>query len=122
MKLYKGSAPGRRPLLAATRSTTASLAGFGESGGEFCQAASPGFIELFTPPEPDGAPGARPRPTTGKERWAAEPDSLYELIGRLVVASLAGASRRELRIAGGVGVVAAASAGYLIATREPPEG
>jgi argininosuccinate synthase len=25
-----------------------SLAGFGESGGEFSQDASPGFIELFT--------------------------------------------------------------------------
>jgi argininosuccinate synthase len=25
-----------------------SLASFGESGGEFSQAASPGFIELFT--------------------------------------------------------------------------
>jgi argininosuccinate synthase len=47
MKLYKGSAtPVRRssPYALYDRS----LAGFGESGGEFSQHASPGFIELFT--------------------------------------------------------------------------
>jgi argininosuccinate synthase len=47
LKLYKGSA---RPV--ARTSPYAlydqSLASFGESGGEFSQAASPGFIELFT--------------------------------------------------------------------------
>ena len=47
MKLYKGSA-----TVVARSSPFAlydrSLAGFGESGGEFSQAASPGFIELFT--------------------------------------------------------------------------
>jgi argininosuccinate synthase len=47
MRLYKGSA---RPV--ARRSPYAlydrSLASFGESGGEFSQQASPGFIELFT--------------------------------------------------------------------------
>jgi argininosuccinate synthase len=47
VKLYKGSAA------AVTRSSPhalydQSLAGFGESGGEFSQDASPGFIELFT--------------------------------------------------------------------------
>jgi argininosuccinate synthase len=47
VKLYKGSAA------AVTRSSPhalydQSLAGFGESGGEFSQEASPGFIELFT--------------------------------------------------------------------------
>ncbi len=47
MKLYKGSAR------AVARSSPyalydQALAGFGESGGEFSQAASPGFIELFT--------------------------------------------------------------------------
>ena len=47
MKLYKGSAtPVARssPYALYDRS----LAGFGESGGEFSQAASPGFIELFS--------------------------------------------------------------------------
>jgi argininosuccinate synthase len=47
LKLFKGSA---RPV--ARTSPYAlydqSLASFGESGGEFSQAASPGFIELFT--------------------------------------------------------------------------
>jgi argininosuccinate synthase len=47
LKLYKGSAtPVARssPYALYDRS----LASFGESGGEFSQAASPGFIELFT--------------------------------------------------------------------------
>jgi argininosuccinate synthase len=47
VKLYKGSA-----TVVARSSPYAlydrTLAGFGESGGEFSQAASPGFIELFT--------------------------------------------------------------------------
>ncbi len=47
MKLYKGSA-----TVVARSSPYAlydqSLASFGESGGEFSQDASPGFIELFT--------------------------------------------------------------------------
>jgi argininosuccinate synthase len=47
LKLYKGSA-----AVVARRSPYAlydrSLASFGESGGAFSQAASPGFIELFT--------------------------------------------------------------------------
>src|SRR5206468_1853022 len=47
MRLYKGSATavGRSsPYALYDRA----LASFGESGGEFSQAASPGFIELFT--------------------------------------------------------------------------
>ncbi len=47
LELYKGSA-----RVVERRSEYAlydqSLASFGESGGEFSQAASPGFIELFT--------------------------------------------------------------------------
>ena len=47
MKLYKGSA-----TVVARSSPYAlydqALASFGESGGEFSQDASPGFIELFT--------------------------------------------------------------------------
>ncbi|MEK6277117.1 MAG: argininosuccinate synthase [Actinomycetota bacterium] len=47
VKLYKGS------VVAVARSSPyalydRSLAGFGESGGDFSQNASPGFIELFT--------------------------------------------------------------------------
>ncbi|MGH2961788.1 MAG: argininosuccinate synthase [Solirubrobacterales bacterium] len=47
VRLYRGS------VTPVTRSSPyalydRSLAGFGESGGEFSQAASPGFIELFT--------------------------------------------------------------------------
>ena len=47
LKLYKGSVAtvGRSSPFALY---DAALAGFGESGGEFSQEASPGFIELFT--------------------------------------------------------------------------
>jgi argininosuccinate synthase len=47
LKLYKGSV---RPVARSSRYALydRSLASFGESGGEFSQAASPGFIELFT--------------------------------------------------------------------------
>jgi argininosuccinate synthase len=47
MKLFKGSATAvarRSPFALYDRS----LASFGESGGEFSQQASPGFIELFS--------------------------------------------------------------------------
>jgi argininosuccinate synthase len=47
VELYKGSArvvERRSPYALYDRS----LAGFGESGGDFSQAASPGFIELHT--------------------------------------------------------------------------
>jgi argininosuccinate synthase len=49
LRLYKGS------VTPAARSSPyalydRSLAGFGESGGDFAQAASPGFIELFSLP------------------------------------------------------------------------
>jgi argininosuccinate synthase len=47
VKLYKGSAtPVARSSPYALYDRA--LAGFGESGGDFSQAASPGFIELFT--------------------------------------------------------------------------
>ena len=47
LKLYKGSV---RPVARSSPYALydRSLASFGESGGEFSQAASPGFIELFT--------------------------------------------------------------------------
>jgi argininosuccinate synthase len=47
LRLYKGSATPvarRSPYALYDRA----LASFGESGGDFSQAASPGFIELFT--------------------------------------------------------------------------
>jgi argininosuccinate synthase len=47
LRLYKGSvAPAARSSPYALYDK--SLAGFGESGGEFSQSASPGFIELFS--------------------------------------------------------------------------
>ena len=47
LKLYRGSVtPVARSSPFALYDE--SLASFGESGGEFSQAASPGFIELFT--------------------------------------------------------------------------
>ena len=47
LKLYKGSVT---PVARSSQYALydRSLASFGESGGEFSQAASPGFIELFT--------------------------------------------------------------------------
>jgi argininosuccinate synthase len=47
LKLYKGSVT---PVARSSRYALydRSLASFGESGGQFSQAASPGFIELFT--------------------------------------------------------------------------
>ncbi len=47
VRLFKG---GVTPVTRSSRYALydRSLAGFGESGGEFSQAASPGFIELFT--------------------------------------------------------------------------
>ena len=47
MRLYKGSAT---PVARSSPNALydRALASFGESGGEFSQAASPGFIELFT--------------------------------------------------------------------------
>jgi hypothetical protein len=47
---------------------------------------------------------------------------VYELIGRLVVRFVRTRYRRELRIAAGVGIAAAALAGYVAIRREPPEG
>ena len=47
---------------------------------------------------------------------------VYELIGRLVVRLVWERYGRQVRIAGGVATVLALAAGYLIATRQPPEG
>jgi hypothetical protein len=48
--------------------------------------------------------------------------SVYELIGRTVVRLVWARYGRQITIAAGVGTVMLAAAGYLIATREPPEG
>jgi len=48
--------------------------------------------------------------------------SVYELIGRIVVRFVMARYGRQIKIAAGVGAVLVAGAGYLIATREPPEG
>ena len=47
---------------------------------------------------------------------------VYELIGRLVVRFVRVRYRRQLRVAAAIGVAAAAVAGYVAMTREPPEG
>ena len=48
--------------------------------------------------------------------------SVYELIGRIVVRFVMARYGRQIKIAAGVGAVLLAAGGYLIATREPPEG
>jgi hypothetical protein len=48
--------------------------------------------------------------------------TIYELIGRLVVRFVRVRYRRELRIAAGLGIAATALAGYVVMSREPPEG
>jgi hypothetical protein len=47
---------------------------------------------------------------------------IYELIGRLVVRFVRVRYRRQLRIAAAVGIASVLAGGYLIASREPPEG
>ena len=47
---------------------------------------------------------------------------IYELIGRIVVRSVWWRFGKEIRIAGAVTLVTLGVAGYLAATREPPEG
>lgn len=47
---------------------------------------------------------------------------LYELIGRAVVRLAWWKFGKQIKIAGAVGLVAVGVAGYLAATREPPEG
>jgi hypothetical protein len=49
-------------------------------------------------------------------------NGFYEYVGRLVVWALRMRYGRELRVAAGVGLAAAALGAYLVATREPPEG
>ncbi|MFI5025142.1 MAG: hypothetical protein ACHQCI_00110 [Solirubrobacterales bacterium] len=48
--------------------------------------------------------------------------ALYELIGRAVVRMAWWKFGKQIKIAGAVGLVAVGVAGYLAATREPPEG
>ena len=85
MRLYKGSAT------AVARSSPyalydRSLTSFGESGGEFSQAASPGFIELFTlQTRMAHRIRARRRRARSERRRRRMTASIYELIGRLVV-------------------------------------
>ena len=92
LKLYRGSVtPVRRssPFALYDRS----LASFGESGGDFSQHASPGFIELFT------------MQSRLAHRIRKENEVIYELIGRTVVQALKLRYGREIRIAAGAGVV-----------------
>jgi hypothetical protein len=48
--------------------------------------------------------------------------SVYELIGRLVVRFVWARFGRQIRIAAGIGTAIAVAVGYVIATRQPPEG
>jgi hypothetical protein len=48
--------------------------------------------------------------------------TIYELIGRLVVRFIRTRYRRQIRIAAAVGIATVAAAGYVVMTREPPEG
>jgi hypothetical protein len=48
--------------------------------------------------------------------------SLYEWIGRLVVRFVWARYGRQIRIAGGIMAAIVVAAGYLAATRQPPEG
>ena len=48
--------------------------------------------------------------------------AVYELIGRWAVRLWLVRHRRQIRVALAVGAVALAAAGYVAATREPPEG
>jgi predicted transcriptional regulator len=48
--------------------------------------------------------------------------SVYELIGRLVVRFVRTRYRKQLRIAAALGIGAAAVAGYVALSHEPPEG
>jgi hypothetical protein len=48
--------------------------------------------------------------------------TVYELIGRLVVRLAWLRFGRQIKIASGVALAAAAIGGYLLAKREPPEG
>lgn len=48
--------------------------------------------------------------------------AVYETIGRVVVRLVWWRFSRQLKIAGALGLAALGVAGYLAATREPPEG
>ena len=48
--------------------------------------------------------------------------TLYELIGRFVVSAIWWRFGKQVKIAGAVALVGIGVAGYVAATREPPEG
>ena len=108
LKLYKGSVtPVARssPYALYDRS----LASFGESGGEFSQHASPGFIELFTL---QSRLAHRVRKAAGGEepnvRKESQMTAIYELIGRIVVEFVRRRYGQQIRTAAAVGVGVAA--------------
>jgi len=47
---------------------------------------------------------------------------IYELVGRVVVSALSWRYGKQIKIAGAVGVALVGIAGFLAATRQPPEG
>ncbi len=129
VKLYKGSATRGRPRARRTRSTTETLASFGESGGEFSQDASPGFIELFTLQSRlayrvrnrDGRVDDQPAANEIEEdRQVAS--TVYEWLGRLVVRLAWLQYGRQIKIGAAAGALLLLAGGFLVARRVPPEG
>ena len=115
LKLYKGS------VRVVTRSSPnavydADLASFAESGGLFSQAASPGFIELWSL-QSRMAHRIRQRRGGGGLMY----DKLGKAALRFAVTYLRRRYRREIRIGAGLAVVAIGIAIYL-ANRDVPEG
>ncbi len=115
LKLYKGS------VRVVTRSSPnavydADLASFAESGGLFSQAASPGFIELWSL---QSRMAHRIRQRDGRRGM------IYDRLGkaalRFASAYLRRRYRRQIRIGAGVAAVAIGVAVYL-ANRDVPEG
>ena len=118
LKLYKGNAtPVARSSPYALYDK--SLASFGESGGEFSQQASPGFIELFTL---QSRMAHRVRNENRDEREGGGGRMIYQAIGRLVVWVVLRRFGRQLRIAGVLAIVGVGIAGYLAASRSVDEG
>ena len=96
----------------------ADLASFAESGGLFSQAASPGFIELWSL---QSRMAHRIR-----ERGGGGSRLMYDRLGRaairFAVAYLRRRYRRQIRIGAGVAAVAIGDRAPTSATRNVPEG
>ena len=115
LRLYKGS------VRVVTRSSPnavydADLASFAESGGLFSQAASPGFIELWS---------LQSRMAHRIRERGEEEELMYDSVGRAAIRFAFGylrrRYRRQIRIGLGIAVVVVGVGAYL-ASRNVPEG